>query len=327
MFNRITTSCLILAMIAPLAMAGPTYTDPEKTDEDFGIQGEYTGTISTSEGEKKFGVQIIALGDGKFQSVGFHGGLPGDGWNGEDRVRIDGERKDGVVTFEDEHGVGTVKDGKLVVTTADGKQLGAFARVNRKSDTLGKAPPEGAVVLFDGTTADAFKGGKMTEDNLLMQGVTSKQLFGDHKLHLEFILPYKPADRGQARGNSGCYLQGRYEVQILDSFGLDGKNNECGGVYSVAAPDVNMCYPPLTWQTYDIEYTAAKYDDSGKVTAAPRMTVLHNGVKIHDDLELPANRGTTASPVKPGPEKGPLYLQNHGNPVSFRNIWIVETGE
>lgn len=162
----------------------------------------------------------------------------------------------------------------------------------------------------------------MTDDGLLMQGATSKAKFQSYTLHLEFQLPYMPAARGQGRGNSGCYAQGRYEVQILDSFGLDGLNNECGGIYSVKAPGVNMCFPPLAWQTYDIDFTAAKYDSDGKKTADAKLTVKHNGVEIHKDVSIP--KTTTAAPVAEGPEPGPLYLQDHGNPVRFRNIWVVE---
>jgi hypothetical protein len=92
----------------------------------------------------------------------------------------------------------------------------------------------------------------------------------------------------------------------------------------VAKPKVNMCFPPLTWQTYDIDYTAGQFDANGKVVKNPRVTVRHNGVLIHDDVELPGERNTTAAPVKAGPEDGPLYLQDHGNPVRYRNIWVVE---
>ena len=180
------------------------------------------------------------------------------------------------------------------------------------------------MVLFDGKNADAWQNGKVDE-GLLVQGTTSKQTFGSHKLHLEFRIPYQPEDRGQGRGNSGLYLQGRYEVQMLDSFGLEGKDNECGGIYSVAKPSVNMCLPPLSWQTYDVDYTAAKYDAAGKLTVNPRVTVSHNGVVIHKDVELPGERNTTAAPVAAGKEPGPVYLQDHGNPVRYRNIWVVET--
>ena len=176
--------------------------------------------------------------------------------------------------------------------------------------------------MFDGTNADAWIKGKV-ENGVLVQGTTSSQKFGDQHLHIEFRLPYKPEDRGQGRGNSGIYLQGRYEVQMLDSFGLEGKNNECGGIYEVKDPDVNMCFPPLSWQTYDIEYTAAKYEGD-KLVANPRMTVRHNGVLVHEDVELPGERSTRAAPSRPGPEPGPIFLQNHGCPIRFRNIWVVE---
>ena len=163
----------------------------------------------------------------------------------------------------------------------------------------------------------------MTDDGLLMQGCTSKQKFGSCLVHIEFRTPYQPEDRGQGRGNSGIYVGARYECQMLDSFGLEGKDNECGGLYSVKAPDVNMCLPPLTWQTYDIDYTAAKFEGD-KLVANPRVTIKHNGVVVHDDVELPGERSTTAAPNKPGPEPGPIYLQDHGNPLRYRNIWVVE---
>jgi hypothetical protein len=313
-----------LLYVSNLFAAGPTYTDPEKTDKDFAFQGEYSGKIKDDQGnEQNVGVQVIALGGGKFHAVGYPGGLPGDGWNKQEKIEADGELKDGAVVFEKEGGKGVVKDGTLTISAAE-QELGKLSKIARSSPTLGKKPPEGAVVLFDGKSADAFQGGKVGEDGLLLEGSTSKQKFGSYKLHIEFRIPYQPEDRGQGRGNSGIYMQGRYEVQMLDSFGLEGKNNECGGLYSVKDCDVNMCLPPLAWQTYDIDYTAAKYDDAGKATSPAKITVEHNGVVIHKDVDLPTDRGTTAAPVKPGPEPGPIYLQNHGNPVRYRNIWLVE---
>ncbi len=288
---------------------------------DFQIQGEYSGTAKTEDGEGKLGIQVIAQGDGKFHAVAHIGGLPGDGWDGKEKIEADGKLEDGVVTFErKDKGRGVLKDGVLTVSDAEGNQIATLKKVVRKSKTLGKEAPEGAVVLFDGKNADAFQGGKMTDDGYLMHGCTSKELFGSFDLHLEFQLSFMPYARGQGRSNSGCYMQGRYEVQVLDSFGLKGKNNECGGIYSIKDPDLNMCYPPLSWQTYDVEYTEAKYEGDKKIKNAT-MTVRHNGVLVHKNVELP--KGTTAHPTKEGPTPGPIYLQNHGNPLKYRNIWVV----
>jgi hypothetical protein len=311
--------------VASATAKGPTYADPQKTDSDFALQGEYTGEIQTDQGSEKFGVQVVALGGGKFRAVGYHGGLPGDGWNKEERVTAEGEVKEGTVRFQGERGSGVLKDGVLIVSNDNGDAVGELRRVERQSPTLGAEPPPGAIVLFDGTGTQQWNGGRMTPDGLLMEGTTSKQKFADHKIHIEFRLPYQPEDRGQARGNSGIYVQGRYEVQMLDSFGLEGKDNECGGIYTVKAPDINMCLPPLSWQTYDIQFTAAKYDDQGNLLEKPRITVDHNGFPIHRDVKLSVSSATRAAPVQPSAQPGPIHLQNHGNPVRYRNIWVVET--
>ena len=314
---RATTLLLTLGAVAIAA--------PKKgaKDADFAIQGEYTGTLKGDEGDFKLGVQVIALGDGKFRGVGHPGGLPGDGFDkSKDKEQVEAEKNDdGSVTFKGEHGSGTAKDGVMKIVDNDGNHIGDLKRVIRKSSTLGKKPPQGATVLFDGKNADNFKPGKITKDGLLEQGANSKQRFGSHTLHIEFRLPYMPTARGQGRGNSGCYLQGRYEVQMLDSFGLAGKHNECGGIYTIKEPSVNMCYPPMSWQTYDIEFTEAVFKDGKKVKDA-RITVLHNGVKIHDNVAL--THRTTGSPLAEGSGPGFLHLQNHGNPVRYRNIWVVE---
>jgi len=312
-----------LSAAAAIAADDRTYTDPSKADADFAYQGEYEVVAKTEEGELKVGLQLVALGDGKFRTVAYMGGLPGAGWDKLVKHEADAELKDGVVVAKSEHGEARFTKDGVKLLTPDGQEFGSGKKFERKSPTLGAKPPAGAIVLFDGTSADKFVNGRMTEDGLLMQGATSKDTFGSHKLHIEFLLPYQPTARGQGRGNSGLYLQGRYEVQMLDSFGLKGENNECGGIYTVKAPDVNMCLPPLTWQTYDVDFTAAKYEN-GKLVENPRITVVHNGVVIHKDVELPGERNTTAAPLKPGPEKGPVYLQDHGNPVRYRNIWVVE---
>jgi hypothetical protein len=152
--------------------------------------------------------------------------------------------------------------------------------------------------------------------------ILTKQKFNDYHLHLEFRSPFMPEATGQARGNSGVYNQGRYEVQILDSYGLEGKDNECGGIYKVAAPKVNMCAPPTQWQSYDIDFRAARYDKAGNKLEHARITVVHNGVTIHEKLEIPipTQSGLDTDMSIPGP----VFLQDHSDLVQYRNIWLVE---
>jgi hypothetical protein len=308
----------LLCGLLVAADQNPAFTNAKEAGPDFAVQGEYLG----GEGEHQWGAQVIALGDGKFDVVGYKGGLPGAGWSrGGETKRGAGELKAGIVELKGDDWTGSIKEGVFAVIH-DGEKVLELSKVERKSPTLGAKPPEGAKVLFDGTTADLFENGKLIEDNLLAaSNPESKLKLGDHTLHIEFRTPFMPKSRGQARGNSGVYPQGRYEVQVLDSFGLEGKNNECGGIYSISEPVVNMCFPPLSWQTYDMEFTAAKYDEKGKKTENARVTVKHNGVVIHDNVDL--KDGTPGRDAE-GPEKNGLYLQDHGNPVAFRNIWVVE---
>ncbi|HEY4313054.1 MAG TPA: DUF1080 domain-containing protein [Pirellulales bacterium] len=290
---------------------------------DYQVQGEYTGEVKINGEPRKVGMQVIALGDGKFDAEAYPGGLPGDGWNKEaGRRHRSGETKDGVTTVSGDSRTGRIEKGLITIKDSSGTTLGELKRVERKSPTLGAKPPAGAVVLFDGTSADKWNGGHLTDDGLLAVGGTSKQSFKDFQLHIEFQTPFMPTARGQGRGNSGVYLQNRYELQVLDSFGLEGQNNECGGFYQIKTPDVNMCFPPLAWQTYDIDFTAARFDDAGKKTKNAVVNAQHNGVTIHDKFELP--HLTPGGLPQEAPGEGPFMLQNHGNPVRFRNIWVVE---
>jgi len=318
----------LLALTLPLAHAKksgkPFWTDPEKAkkeDPDFSIQGEY----GKSEPGAEIGAQVVALGDGKFDAYILEGGLPGIGWErGKSRIKLNGALKDGKVSFGAQEGTSAEIAGGKITVKRDGKGDLVLPRIKRVSSTLAAKPPQGAAVLFDGTSADHWKKGKMENGLLLSTGCTSIPTFKDYKLHLEFRTPYRPFERGQGRGNSGVYFNGRWETQVLDSFALEGKMNECGGIYSVAPPLLNMCLPPLTWQTYDVEFTAAKFDSDGMRTAWPRITVKLNGVVVHDNVELNKDF-TTAAPVKHPikDEGGPVFLQNHGNPVYFRNIWVL----
>lgn len=315
---------ICLASLTPLGWAedeAGVYVTPEEAPVDYQYQGEYEGKA----GEEliRYGAQVIALGNDKFHLVGYAGGLPGDGWDATtEKIELDGKIEGDQVVFKsDVFSVSINKSGTMIpVSNEDGVNRGELNKVVRQSPTSGAKPPADAIVLFDGTSADAFENGKIVQNDLLLADCESKQKFGDHTMHLEFRTPFKPLGRGQGRGNSGVYIQGRYEVQVLDSFGLSGENNECGGIYQIGKPKVNMCYPPLQWQTYDIDFTAAKYDNSGKKTSNAKVTIKHNGFVIHDDLELP---NQTPGKYQEANEPGPLYLQGHGNPVVYRNIWAV----
>ncbi|MCC6510098.1 MAG: DUF1080 domain-containing protein, partial [Pirellulaceae bacterium] len=230
------------------------------------------------------------------------GGLPGAGWDRSPPQRADGDQA-------------AIKE--LVAARK-------LVPIQRQSPTLGAKPPAGAIVLFDGTSQSLEKwqaGARRTEEGWLIPGVTTRDSFRDYSLHAEFQTPFMPKASGQARGNSGIYHQGRYETQILDSFGLEGKNNEAGGIYEVRDPDLNMCLPPLSWQTYDIDFTAARFDAAGKKLADAKLTVRLNGVVVQSDVAVPAP--TRAAPLPESNSPGPIHLQDHGNPVRFRNIWLV----
>ena len=299
--------------------APPAYTDPKKAGPDFAIQGEYLGDLPLGE---KAGAQVIAEGGGKFTVRFLKDGLPGAGWDGKTISQIHVKTQNGKTEFHEGNEIGEIADGTIVYYTASKKDVAiTLNHVKRESPTLGaKAPPD-AVVLFDGTSADQWKSGKLVDGNLLNNGIVSKKKFKDHKIHLEFILPFMPYARGQGRANSGVYIQNRYEVQILDSFGLKGEDNECGGFYKQYAPLVNMCFPPLSWQTYDIDFKAARFDSSGKKIADAEATVLHNGVLIQDHVKL---KGSTPEGQPEADTPGPIQLQNHRDPVYFRNIWVME---
>jgi hypothetical protein len=290
-----------------------TYTEPAKAGQDYVDQGEYVGD--------KLGGQVIALANDKFRLVLHKGGLPGAGWDLSPKTEIEGQREGGQIAFAS-------KDGNSKATLANGTVTGVLTggakfslkKTVRKSPTEGEQPPAGAIILFDGSNADAWTGAHVDDRKLLQAGTSSKQTFTNFTLHVEFLLPFKPAGRGQDRGNSGVYLQDRYEVQVLDSFGLKGLDNECGGIYTKAKPLVNMCYPPLTWQTYDIDFEAAKFDTDGKKTKNAVTTIKQNGVLIHDHREI---TGSTGGGKPESPAGGGIQLQGHGNPVFYRNIWIV----
>jgi hypothetical protein len=334
----------------PALAAKGLWTDSEdKTlPKDFHVQGEYAGML---QGGEKIGCQVIALGGSTLQAVVYPGGLPGAGWDGKQKILMDGSLKGDKAEFKPAEGkkrylgnsaaefsatstfpptgqkpyTATVDAGIMNGQTDAGKSF-SLKKIVRKSPTLGQKPPKAAVVLFNGKDTSEWQGGRLDEKTELLntdgRDILTKRKFNSYTMHLEFMLPYKPAARGQGRGNSGFYQVDHYEVQILDSFGLDGKNNECGGIYSKKACDVNMCSPPLIWQTYDVEFTNAVMDKSGKKIKNARITLRHNGVVIHDDFEINGKTGGSRGGAEGTP--GPIKLQGHGNPLQYRNVWIVE---
>ena len=296
----------ILSLNAAKKTKVKAWVDPAKAEQEhpsFKLQGEYTGD--------GMALQASAMKDGKFLVATYKGGLPGDGWDKSD-----------------------IKS-EILDTEALKERVAKMKRVVRVSKTMGRKPPIGAEVYFFGLDNDTIKG--KIEKGLLWAGAKTNVKVGSFEMHIEFRLPFKP-DRNpsnQDRGNSGIYIFNNYECQVLDSFALDYNKPEnnaikteslnkqwCGCFYKFKLADINMSYPPLQWQTYDITFTAAKFEDGKKIKSA-RITVLHNGVKIHDGVELPKGTGNGAR--RPEKEKDYIYFQNHANPVAYRNIWIKET--
>ena len=324
---------------------------------DVKYQGEYVGKLDDG---GKLGCQVVSLGDGIFQAVLYPGGLPGAGWDGENRSIMDGELAGDEVTFKAASGkrqhvaatrgretkpsstrVSLVTEfppaghklctARIVGDKMSGTAAGvafALSKTIRKSPTLGQKPPPGAIVLFNGSDMAEWSGGSINEKfaTLMPQpsDLMSRRNFNDYTIHLEFMLPYQPAYRSQDRGNSGFYQVHDYEIQVLDSFAMDGAHNECGGIYSHKGSDVNMCLPPLVWQTFDVEFTNSVAKDGKKIKDAV-ITVRHNGVLIHDKFAIP---GKSKHGVRRSPEgvPGPIKLQRRRETVQYRNIWIVPRG-
>ncbi|QDV24139.1 3-keto-disaccharide hydrolase [Aureliella helgolandensis] len=318
-------------------------------DANYDLLGEFVGEIKTEAGAESsvLGLQIRPIGGGRFEALQYLGGLPGDGAlqttvEDEENENRDGDHEDGdeeerqakiLQLIGQRSGDTLVLSGGPWAIFADsrgctlidkeGKLLGRLERIRRLSPTLGATPPEGAMVLFDGTNTEQFSTAAMTEDGLLKQGADVKQMFQDFNLHVEFRLPFMPEQQDQARGNSGCYLQSRYELQILDSFALLPVFNGCSSIYRTKSPDVNMCLPPLQWQTYDLIFTAPRWAADGSKVSNARLTVWHNGVKTQDDVELQTKTGA-GKPEEPNLQ--PIRFQNHKDQVRFRNIWIIDRG-
>lgn len=291
--------------------------------EEHQVQGNYDGSGTTS-------AQVIAEGGGNYRVIFMSDGKRAE-FSGKTSEKGADPTFDGNITLGDKNAIvkGAYKDATIELSiTGDLKLSTVLKRVERPSPTLGAEPPEGAIVLMGGENLDEWETSPLKwrlhgngEAEVANPDLISKREFGDHKLHLEFRTPFMPSERGQARGNSGVYLHGVYEVQVLDSFGLPPADNDCGGIYKIAVPSKNMCLPPLEWQTYDITFHAPQFDAAGKKTENARISVVHNGETIHDDLELP---GLTGGAMRDTEQPtGPLKLQHHHDAVRYRNVWAL----
>ncbi len=297
--------------------------------------GEYKGTYyPDAMTTMQASARVVAEGDDVYYRIAIKATPNEENQDGAD-IELHGVR-DGSTVYIGEraggyHWNGQIEKGHLSVRSEYGQHF-ELDKFVRKSPKEGLKPPAGAVVLLpfkEGAEPDmsawtnaqwkALASGAMQVNN---GGNSTKEQFGDiGQFHLEFNLPLEPNNRGQGRANSGVYFAGEFEVQVLDSFGLVHTSGDCAGLYNRARTRVNACLPPETWQTYDIEFRAPRLNADGSVKENARITVYHNGVKVHDNVEIPYSgdkwKGKTEA-------TGPIHLQDHGHPIQYRNIWLVK---
>lgn len=289
------------------------------------VQGLYEGVIKTAAVQQKVEARAVAIAKGNYKLLIRQSQPGGKVLKIELAGTADGK-------FTGQGWSGTYVDG----TIKGAGESGAFElkRVVRESPTLGAKPPTGAIVLLDGKdfaelVKRPLKSGEEQEWKVVEPGAievpkggmnSKRQFAGSIKLHVEFKCPLMPAGEGQGRANSGNYLPNGEEIQVLDSFGMTTyEGGGCGGLYRYKDPDVFDEFslasaPPLQWQTYDIEYRVEKKD--GKLVGKPKVTVFHNGIKIHNHFEM-----------KKDARPGGLHWQDHNNPVQYRNIWVLPLDE
>lgn len=323
---------MLKRVLAAMLVAG--FALGAQADDDDKIMGNYQGAF-TSKGWEATPIraEVVAMSKINWRINLYLGGDDGSEKKFEVPARLsEGTATvDGDVDFRGEHKVrGTLKDGAFVGKLDGRDQDGEFTlkRVMLQSPTLGKPVPEGGISLLDGTNIAA--NWVRSPEQWCMQAdgsmevcssnLVTTQEFGDAEYHIEFMCPFKPNARDQERGNSGVYFMGRYEMQVLDNFGDATADNWCGGIYKKAKPLLNASLPPLTWQTYDVTFIAPKFDASGNKIADAELTVLHNGKLIHDKVKLSGPTPGGVSDVDA--PTGPLLLQDHDNPVRYKNIWV-----
>ena len=304
--------------------------------KELDMMGNFEGEFTSGWTDMSIHAQIVALGKGEHLAK-----IYVDGNKIEIEGKTKGKAEDGLCLYdaavevgpELEGGTyqikGQVTGGVFTATVEGPSGSGAFElrRVIKGSPTMGAKAPEGATVLLgEGAPEDAFVRHPLwgiSADGVMKPSyssvITSKE-FGSAKYHIEFKTPFMPEERGQGRGNSGVYLMGRYEMQVLDSFTDAPMDNLCGGIYKKAVPTTNACAPPEEWQTYDITFSAPEYDASGNKTKDASISAIHNGTLIHDKVVLPSCTPGGVSGEEAA--MGVLMLQYHHDDVSYRNVWV-----
>ena len=197
--------------------------------------------------------------------------------------------------------------------------------------TTNDQPPSDATVLFDGKDLSKWENGEKwsVKDGCAVTGkgkIATKDHFGDCQVHIEWSAPTPPKGKGQGRGNSGVFLMGIYEIQVLDSFENETYHDgQAGAIYKQTPPAVNAMRPPGQWNTYDIFWTAPRFNEDGSLLSPAYITAVHNGILILNHFELKGDTPYSRPPsYKKHAPTGPISLQDHGNPVRFRNIWVRE---
>lgn len=313
---RVLSSLVMSLAITAVALAG--------APDEAKVQGNYEGTwLDDTAATGKAEAKCFAEGGGKFRLLLTR--HLGDGKKAE--AKLQGQTKGGQVTFGGNGWEAAYADGVIKGKQPKAQELAiTLTRVERKPPGLGAKPPQGAIVLFDGKSLDQWIGRKnqpprwkiLGDGTVEVRGgsIHTKQRFGSCRLHIEFRCNFRPDKRSQGRGNSGVFLPNGDEIQVLDSFVNETyPGGGCGGIYRYKKPDVPAALPPLEWQTFDIEYHAPRVE-GGKLVAKGRVSIVHNGIRIHDNVELRRTRPT-----------GPIQIQDHGNPLHYRNMWLVPIEE
>lgn len=296
------------------------------------IQGLYSGTFASAKGAAPtpVAVTVVAWGGDEYRAVV---NLPDGDKTRRVEVPIKKDANGKFAAAGNAGGAdwtGALDNGKLTLSGGGEFDL---ARSNNQSPTQGLKAPANAIVLMPfednkATNLDEWKNPTwqlMTDGSVMVNGTgdqRTKREFGDIRLHVEYKPPLKGEARDQERGNSGVYLQDRYEVQVLDSFGWPPADNQSGGIYHIAVPKVNAALPPTEWQTYDMAFRAPRLNADGTVKKPATVTIYLNGQLIHDNVVIPQVTGGSVSNTQVA--KAPLRLQDHHNPVRFRNFWVVE---